>query len=86
MRLFSVPFVQSPPSLWIMITTRGYESKSMHLTSKPIQRVRVNEIVSVSTLTVLVEDQQNAGGDLHDLGQHHSRGGQVPRSLRLQGA
>lgn len=40
----------------------------------------------VSILTVLVEDQQHAGGDLHDLGQHHGRGGQVPRPVRLQGA
>lgn len=37
-------------------------------------------------LTVLLEDEQHTGEDLHDLGQHHSWGGQVPRALGLQGA
>lgn len=40
----------------------------------------------VCTLTVLLQDQQHAGEDLHDLGQHHGRGGQVPRAVGLQGA
>lgn len=37
-------------------------------------------------LTVLLQDEQHAGEDLQELGQHHGGGGQVPRALGLQSA
>lgn len=37
-------------------------------------------------LTVLLEDEQHTGEDLHDLRHHHGWGGQVPRALGLQGS
>lgn len=38
------------------------------------------------SLTVLFEDEQHTGKDLHDLSHHHGGGGKVPRAVRLQGA
>lgn len=38
------------------------------------------------TLTVFFKDEHQTDGDLHDLGRHHGRGGQVARALRLQGS
>lgn len=35
---------------------------------------------------MLLEDEQHTGEDLHDLGHHHGRRGQVSRALGLQGA
>lgn len=39
-----------------------------------------------SGLTVLLEDQHNAGDDLHELRRHHGGRGQVPGSVSLQGS